>query len=235
LRLKPQGTTDWALYGAEFLYDRQPELVTMPTEWTDAGRAGLKFVQGMRIHCNTYGLPVLGNVLYDQGQSGAAVVVTANGESVVAVEFAPFEAHVLRFLPASDIQIFGIEWIYEPAPDYASYWQTQGTSHGCAGFHFIRDVYVALKSTGDVTLTISVDNVAYNYVISSTGGVYKKVYVPVQATKGKVYSYLLQSATADFQLFRNDCEVRVQEVSPSSQPKIVNPFGDFHNKIGATI
>src|SRR6185295_9070163 len=97
----------------------------------------------------------------------------------------PGVVHNVRIVPLGPIRIFSARWIWEPMPELASIWYTQGTTHDLSGYQHLRDVYIALMSTAPVILTIDVDGRVAHYPIPPTGGAFRKVYVPVAVTKGK--------------------------------------------------
>lgn len=102
--------------------------------------------------------------------------------------------------------------------------QTLGTTHGLTGYQHHRSAYISLISSGVVTLTINIDGTDYAYTIASTGGAHRKVYLTLQAIKGKVFSYRLAGA-ATFQHFQWDSEVLVRSWDNPGAYSHINPFG----------
>lgn len=125
-------------------------------------------------------------------------------------------------------------WI-EVTSDILADWITQETSHGLPGFQHIRDVYIELISSANVSFIVDVDDqeviTPQTYTIASTGGARRKVYVPVGILKGKIFNYHLSSANP-FRLFANGCEVRVKSWGDGSSYQIVRPFGDPQSSVG---
>ncbi len=73
------------------------------------------------------------------------------------------------------------------------HWEHPDTSMQIPGWKHIRDMYIGMRSTGDVRLRIEVDGVAFDYFLPSTEGERRKVYVKLIPTKGKVFRFFLDS------------------------------------------
>lgn len=119
-----------------------------------------------------------------------------------------------------------ILWREEPAQ--VVHWETRETSHGLEGYQHVRDMYVTLRSTTAVTLTLTMDNtIVQTYTLPSTGGKRSKLYLPMNSNKGKLYHYQFDTATAGipFQLYEQDIEVRVSPWNQQLGYKVVRPFG----------
>ena len=72
------------------------------------------------------------------------------------------------------------------------------------------------------------------YTIPSTGGYHKKIYVPFQPMKGKMFQHKLTAATG-FRLYQKDCEVRCKVWGSEEGFQVQNPFGDVSRVQGAAI
>ncbi len=235
--------------GRPELHEWDPAFVPKPedtflrgTDFDTAGYQGAKFVQGVIIEADTGGLARTVQVQGDGGTVQATFTVNHNGQIEAPFSFTPFVAHTLRLVPtdANSWRLFNVRWVWEPMPELATVWETQGTTHGIPGFQHLRDGYISLISSGVVTLTINIDGVDYVQTIPSTAGVHSKPYVVLRPIKGKQFVYKLTAATG-FRLFQRDCEVRVKgwgQTGPRGGPgayRIVNPFGDVHREQGARI
>lgn len=108
----------------------------------------------------------------------------------------------------TQLNIWHPSFVVQPARTIG--WETFGTSYGQSGYMHIREVVIAYVSSTDVTLTItSYDGQSPSAItLPSTGGLYKKVLFPVSANKGQLFKFAAASA-GQFQIFEDDCEVRV--------------------------
>jgi len=152
-----------------------------------------------------------------------------NGQLEVPYSFPPFVGHLIRLAPtdANSWRLFDARFIWNPTPELATNWTTQGTTHDLAGFQHLRDGYIAHVSTADISLVVNADGTNFTYTIPNSGGAYKKTYVVFKPMKAKLYSYTLTSASP-FQLFLRDCEVHTRSWGDPGPYQIVNPFGDLH-------
>ena len=74
----------------------------------------------------------------------------------------------------------------------------------------MRDAYFAIRSAADVTLTVTIDGVAQSGItLSNTSGVRSKIYVQFPAYKGKVFRFVLTSAS-DFKVYNEDTSIWVK-------------------------
>ena len=126
--------------------------------------------------------------------------------------------------------LYGYSLLYRSDAMQLTRWAVTETDHGIQGWQILRSGYIALKSDGTCNLAITVDNLAsstttYNYSIASTGGVKKKVFIPFDAIKGKLFTYTLTIVGATyFRLYNEDCEVHVKPWISSFGYHKINPF-----------
>jgi hypothetical protein len=147
----------------------------------------------------------------------------------------------MRLLPTDNAfwRLFNVRWVYEPAPEYAREWKTQGTDHDNPGFQFLKDGYIAHASTADITMNVTVDDTVFTYTIPNSGGEFVKTYLIFgihpsgRTTKGTLFTYELTSPEP-FQLYQKDCEVRVHDWS-KGEYVVKQPFGDISRVFGARI
>jgi hypothetical protein len=150
----------------------------------------------------------------------------------------PFITHLLRFLPKDALfwRYFKPRWIWNPAPELAGVWTTQETTHDLEGYFFHRDFLPALMSTGPVNMRVTVNGnpqSPFDYTIPSTGGLFLKPYLPLQAMKAREVQY---SLTGDpFRLFVKDSEVRVKQWGSTGPFLSAKPWGDLSRESGAKI
>lgn len=231
------------LYYWEPSYLERPEdTILRATDWENGGHQGLKFVQGLIIEADTEGQ---NRQILIQGDQLDIETITINHPGQMTKAYSlnqPVQKHLLRLWPQdNDVwRLFlPIRWIFEPAPEFAREWKTQGTDHDIPGFQFLKDGYIAHCSTADITLNITVDNNVFTYVIPHGSGQYIKSYILFAipagglSLKGKLFTYELTSASP-FQLFQKDSEVRVHAWAGGDY-LVKLPFGDEHRKAGARI
>ena len=237
MRLSP--ATAIRLGKIAWIYDPYPELAAIRTAFTDEGNQGAKFIQGIVAEAMGTSSVVIeadgGNVV------GPTLAMNHTGPALSQIPyvFEPFIAYELRLAPASPIRLGRLNWIWEPAPDLATLWVTQGTSHDIAGYQFLKDGYIAHISSANLTLSITVDGTTFVYTILSSGGVYRKDYIVFaldalttigKGIKGKLFTYSLSSAQP-FRLFIRDSEVRVHAWNGGGY-QIKQPFGNAHRSNG---
>lgn len=233
------------------LYFWEPSFLERPedtflraTDWEDAGYDGLKFVQGLIVEADTEGQDR--NLLIQGDQQDIEIIpINHAGQLMNAYSFTiPYEAHMLRVIPQDPDfwRLFNIRWVFEPAPEYVYEWKTQGTDHDMAGYQFLKDGFIAHRSTADLTLTITVDGSVFVYTIPNSGGVYRKTYILFAlantglALKGKLFTYQLRSTNVNvpFQLYQKDSEIRVHAWSGGGY-SVKLPFGDVSRISGAKL
>ena len=228
------------LYQYELAYLVKPELsVSRATDWTDDGYEGAKFVQGMVIQANTYGATANLTVGYDCQTLAPTFAINTSCEQEIPISFpTPFIAHMMRVssdTPISMMPPFSIRWIWEPAPELATNWITQGTSFGVRGYFQHRDCLMAIQSTDVVTLTITPDNrTPVSFTFASTGGVLLKPYLSLPPLKARIGQYSATSPTG-FRLYQKDVEIRIKEWGNTGAWQVVRPFGDLSFERGARI
>jgi hypothetical protein len=221
--------------------DRPEDTYLRATDWDNAGYDGSKFLQGFLLTADTEGVIRQIRIEGDQGPVQTFSVLHS-GEQTKSYSFTTPSIYSLIRAIGVDVdlwRLFKIKWIFEPAPNLASHWITQGTSHDIAGWQFLKDGYIAHISTTDLTFTITVDGVDFIYTIPNSGGIYKKDYLLFafnalgKALKGKLFTYKVES-TSDFRLFVRDCEVRVHPWAGGDYV-VKQPFGDLSRIYGARI
>jgi hypothetical protein len=180
-------------------------------DWDDGGTNHLKFYQGFRMKADTFG--VAKSILVRDADAFTLhniqpATVQHSGEVTHAYSFdTPFYAHQVRDEPQDLVawRRFGIEWVFELAPENVRTWQTQRTAHGITGYQHISRIEAAWSATADVTLTISsFDGQSPGpLTLASTGGVKQKILLTLTPNKGTLYSYRAISS-APFQLWLGD-------------------------------
>lgn len=226
------------LYGWQPSYIPQPvNMGVTPTDWDDGGYIGAKWLQGCIIESDTGNVARTIQVQGDGGVVGATVTVQQSGQGVTAYSWPPFITHLMR-LRATDAgdtwKNYKVQWVWEPEPELAQYWMTQGTDHDLQGFMHVKEVQIAHISTVDISFTVWADLRQINLTIPNSGGTHRKTYLILPPNKAKIYTYNLISNTG-FRLFKKDCEVRVKQWGSTGPYLSFNPFGGQSRADGAAI
>lgn len=238
LRVVPTDTKQWRNFRISYFFDPLPELAAIATSYSDEGYPGAKFVQGAVIRAVTPTLTTA-QVQFDGDQGGPGITMNQPGSVPFDAPYSwvPFIAHNLRLVPSGPMRLEKVRWVFEPAPELAQFWFTQGTSHQIPGWQFLRDGYVAHISSAEIKLTVTIDGRNYTYTIPGSSGAYQKNYlifadanIPL---KGKLFTYSLFSS-APFRLFVRDSEIRVHPWSGAGY-QLRQPFGDTSFQQGAKI
>jgi len=103
-----------------------------------------------------------------------------------------------------------------------THWEYPHTSHGLSGWQQLRDGYIAVNSTGPITMTVNVDGQEDTYTIPSTAGQRRKLYVKFNPRKGKVFQYKLDGGP--FLLYGEDCELRLKPWNTNLGYALISPF-----------
>lgn len=242
---------DWTTVGSRAaFYFWEPSFLPRPevtilraTDWTDDGRVGSKFFQGMVIHGDSIGAPRTLNVQLDGGGVAvAALNFTASTQQELVYSFnPPFVSKLVRLVPTDNNQwrLYKIRWIWEPAPDLATNWITQATTNDFPNWFHHRDGYFSLIAAAPVTFGVvrEDDGATFSYIIPATtaGALYQqKQYIVLQNMKAKQVQYSLTSDQG-FRLFIKDTALRVGEWGRSGAYRNIQPFGDMSREAGAII
>lgn len=220
------------------------------SDWDALGYDGAKFVQGVVITANTYGVDKVITIESDGGVSRVTLTINHDGE--VTKEYPqkvqsppgwpPFVTHMVRIVGADDVpfQLLGYRFVFESAPELATQWETQFTTHDLPGFLSIRDAVIAHESTCPIRLRIVYDAgnapsyVTQDYDIEPSGGAYKRSYLVIAADKGLAVKYQLRSA-APFRIYKKDCAIRVSGWGSTNSYLQGMPFGGESRASGAEI
>jgi len=165
-----------------------------------------------------------------EASSLAPTNLTGSGRQIFTIDLLETEARNISFdfswvkTSAQTPILFQYEILYFMLPVATEHWASDETAFGLQGWLHLRDLYVTIRSTADVTLTLDFDGTTQPYTILSTGGVRKKVYVPLAPNKGKLYKFEFNSSTP-FNLFEAASEVRVKQWLTSLGYAVVKPFG----------
>jgi hypothetical protein len=122
-----------------------------------------------------------------------------------------------------------VQFVFDGEPFALDRWETQEGTHGMSGWSYATYGNITLKSTAEVTLSITAYNqsgtaTTKTYSIPSTAGLKVKTFIPFEAMKGILHKYVLTSAVA-FTLYQEETTVFVREWG-TNQTALMHPFGD---------
>lgn len=120
--------------------------------------------------------------------------------------------------------VYQAEVLHRQDEERIVHWEFPATTFGLSGWIQLRDGYIDLLSDGEVSLTFEVDGTVWGpYTIPSTGGERLKQYFQTDAIKGKVFRVSLDAALP-FQLYGEDCEIRVKPWNTNLGYALMSPF-----------
>lgn len=210
------------------------------TDWDDLGYVGAKFIQGIVLRANTYDQD---KALIVEADNAAQLTFTAhhNGENQVAYPRAttgwdPFIAELVRLRGGDDTPwtLLNARWVWEPAPELATQWETQDTTFDFPGYLSVFDAVIAYSSDDVITLRVWHDDAFEDYTLPLSSGAYVRQHVIFQTRKGLSAKFQLTSLLP-FRLYMKDCSVRVQAWGVGGSYTIQRPFGGPSREVGATV
>jgi hypothetical protein len=231
------------------LFVWQPSFVPYPeiiadrfTDWDNGGTPGAKFVQGLLLDADTFGVAIaLGIRNGDTAALEQTLSITHSGRQEKAYSVtAPFIAHLMRLEPQStggqqptfpQWKLFGVKWVWQPTPEQVLNWVTQATTHGLRGFMHLRQASIAYAAAAPVTFTVTAFDGTSPAALTlpATGGAVQKVTLPFSFNKGMTMKYAAVSAQP-FQIYEKASEVLVgqwgREDSYMNIPLIGGDHGD---------
>lgn len=123
--------------------------------------------------------------------------------------------------------VYSMELLWRPDQEVLRHWEFPSSSNNQSGWQHIRDGYMTVRSSADLTLTITVDGAVYTPVFkngSNTAGEKRKIYFEMPPVKGKVFRYELDSP-GDFRIYGDECEVRTKVWNTQLGYQLISPFG----------
>ncbi len=221
------------LYSWKWWLDTEP---TEQTNWNQnfsvANTLSDKWIKGMLLEIDTFGQTKNVHVEVDGLEPvGSPFQITATGRSVIHLTWPKILGRVIRLMPDDSFpsRLYERQWIFDEDPISVTIWETEELDHQMSGWHYVWRAHITLKSTADVTLTLTAFNqlgVAnpHVYTIPSTAGRKQKCWVPFDAVKGILWRYFFTSASP-FTLYLEESEVHVQDWNGGTL-EIKKPFGD---------
>lgn len=170
-----------------------------------------------------------------EAQAETALSVTGSGRQQFPLDLSDFFAFNTEYEvswtaspTASGVVspvLFQFDTLWFPEPVAVTHWQAQPTSFAFPGYVHVRDMYVAIRSTSAVTLTIVIDaGLTLTYTLPSTNGQRLKIYVRLDSNKGLMYQFALD-ASSPFRVYEEDLETRVKPWLGVLGYQILRPLG----------
>lgn len=226
-----------------FLFKAE-DAATRATDWDNLTYVGAKFIQGVIIRANTYGesKQVYVERATDTGpEIMLTLTVNHDGEAQIAYPLAaagwnPFIGELVRLRGADGLpwQLIDYRFVWEPAPELATQWETQFTSNEWPGYGHCRDMVIGYEATAPLTLRLTYDDREQVYVLPPTGGVYRRTYLVLCPGKGKAVRYKWTTDEPG-RLYKRDIVVRAQGWGMPSGYQTLSPFGGPSRTDGAAI
>ncbi len=220
---------------------KQTIIARRATDWENLGYTGAKFVQGVVIRANTFNVQKAVDVQYEGGHIGASLTLLHQGETQYAYPirstgWVPFVAELVRLVGTDDNpwMLLDWRWIWEPAPEAATQWQTQETTFDMPGFIHATDAVIAYQSHCPVTLTVWHENGSEDYILPATNDIYLRYHLWFTPAKGKWVRFRL-IAGSPFRVFAKDTKVRVGAWGIPGGYLHTIPFGGPSRAVGAEV
>lgn len=214
------------------------------TDWENLGYTGAKFVQGVIIRANTYGEDKVITVQKDGAVNAISFTINHDGEQQIAYPLSaagwtPFVTELIRLVGSDDVDwlLLDYRFVWEPAPELATQWETQFTSHDITGYKSAHDLVLGYEATQPITLELTVDDRTIVQTLPATGGVYRRVYQVLCPNKGKAMKYKW-TTPEPARIYIKDTMIRLTawgRSGPDGGYLPVNPFGGPSRNSGAEI
>ena len=125
--------------------------------------------------------------------------------------------------------IYSYELFYRPDVPQMNSWSVTGVTHGILGWQIVRSAYITVIADGTLTLTITSvldgSTISYTYTIASPAGVKRKIFIPFDPIKGKLFNYQLSlNGATYFRFYPEESEIHVKPWISSFGYATVNPF-----------
>lgn len=164
MRVVPTNSINLRLYGVEWMFDQQPELGGFNPDFSNLDYIGAKRISGVIIETDTSGGAVNFVVQKDGSASTVQTLsINHNGRYEETFELTPFIASEVKIIPASDVRVWGVRWIYEQYPELAAI-TPDFTDVSEPGDKRVYGITIEADTTdsagGDATVTIQKDGSA---------------------------------------------------------------------------
>lgn len=162
----------WSYWTTHIDGETYPYLINERTAVLSPGGVGAKYMRGAILTCDTNGLGVSYNFLYDGPLAGPSTpTLTFTGKSSQPVAFTtPFIAHNIQIVPSANSRIFPDEcqWIFDPYPELAPI-KSKVFSPGGGHAIFVQGVRIPADSSNSaVVYSVSYDGGQAGPTLAST-------------------------------------------------------------------
>jgi hypothetical protein len=223
------------------IIDKPETIVDRATDWTSTETLGNKFFQGLLLECDAYGQSITFNIQdADTMALHGPFTATFDGQQTKTFSFdTPFLAHSVRLVPVASnpFEIFTTQFIYEPYPEAATTWRSEGTGNFFDHFQNIDFMCeVTHVSTAPWNIIIRLDSatvITLPVPASGAGLDPQKTKIAVPPQKWKIASFEASSDTP-FYLFADETFFWIRAWASSEPAHVVRPFGG-NTKVSARI
>lgn len=238
-RIVPLDGVPWRFWqDTVLLFNLEPEYGgALAVNWVNGGTEHYKYVQGIRLHADTFGLPKQVQIQYDGGIIGPTLTILHNGEETLPYSWpVPFKAHLMRIVPLDNVPWRywnNTEWVYEIEPEVANYWISQPTALGQNGYIHARELWIAYTLSGaSGVISAIVDGKLTTIATVGQSMTPVKKYFPCPPVKGQYWQ--LTATGSGLQIYERDCEFLVKSWGSTASYMRVKPFGDISGGGGAS-
>jgi hypothetical protein len=223
------------LYAHRWQVEPEPsEQTNWNQNYTLAGTMADKWLKGLLLECDTFGQDKTVTVEVDRVIVHTELVNTTN-RTVVHVAFPQVRGRVFRVYPTDDHpgRLYSSAWIFDEEPLQLTRYETQEQPDGIQDFHIPIDGQIAIRSTTDVTLTVTgygqngvALGGAHVYTLPSTAGAKAMLSAHTFLTpqKGLLFKTVFE-ASAGFWLYSEESWLTMQPLG-GGRPVRVAIFGD---------
>jgi hypothetical protein len=221
------------LYEYKWVYDKEPgEQYNLNLGFTAAGSLTDKWLKGVILEVDTFNQTKTLNVEVD-GVVISSPTFLANGRKVINLAWAQTLGRIFRVYAtdSNPARLYSApQFLFDEEPFALTRYETQELTCGVPGWKILPFAEIAIKSSAEVTLTMTVYGdsgqiVAMDsYALASTASLKQSRYVPFAGRKGYLYKFLFTCASA-FWLYREESIVWVQPVVGGDLQE-QRPFGD---------
>lgn len=218
---------DW--HDEEWIGNAEPEYGgALAVNWLNGGTTHYKFVQGIKLHADTFGQPKQVQIQYEGGIVGPTLTINHNGEQILPYSWlAPFKAHLMRVVSLDNVPWrfwADSEWVFQLEPEPTNYWISQPTTFDMQGFIHMREVWPCYACPMGGVIVVVVDGVGVAAFQLPPSATPQKIYRSSPPAKGKLWQ--ISASGTGLQLYERDTEFLVKSWGSAGPFQRVHPFGD---------
>jgi hypothetical protein len=218
------------LYTHKWYLDPEPtELTNLNQNYTVQGALGDKWLKYVIVEIDTFGQDKALQIEADHVVIHTEIVNTTN-RRILQIAFPEVLGRVFRLYPTDDIpaRLYNLQWGFDQEPLALTRFESQEQPDGIHDYHLPIDGQIAIKSTTDVTLTITSYGQngvalggAHVYTLPATGGVKSMLSAHTFLTpqKGLLFKWLF-TAYAPFWLYTEESWFTMQGLSGGPTSKV---------------